>query len=199
MTRAKQMKSVFRMITPYLKTNDIPMVGINHTYDEIGGVGAPKKIVSGGQGAYYSADTIFVVGRRQIKEGKEITGWTFVLNVEKSRFVKEKAAIPFDVMFDGGISKYSGLLDVALITGHVETPKKGWYTRPSIEEDKNWRRKESNCDEFWEPILADESFHEAVKKLYSLDSGKMFSEDLIEALGATVEEIDYETGEILTD
>ena len=45
MTRAKQMKSLFRMITPHLTIKDIPMVVVNHTYKEIGLF--PKDIVSG--------------------------------------------------------------------------------------------------------------------------------------------------------
>ncbi len=32
MTRAKQLKSVFRMITPHLAIKDIPLIAINHTY-----------------------------------------------------------------------------------------------------------------------------------------------------------------------
>lgn len=32
MTRAKQLKSVTRMITPILKLKDIPFIGVNHTY-----------------------------------------------------------------------------------------------------------------------------------------------------------------------
>lgn len=32
MTRAKQLKSLFRIITPYLTINDIPMIIVNHTY-----------------------------------------------------------------------------------------------------------------------------------------------------------------------
>ena len=46
MTRAKQMKSLFRMITPHLTLKDIPAVVVNHTYKEIGLF--PKDIVSGG-------------------------------------------------------------------------------------------------------------------------------------------------------
>ncbi len=32
MTRAKMLKGLFRMVTPYLAVNDIPMIAINHTY-----------------------------------------------------------------------------------------------------------------------------------------------------------------------
>ena len=46
MTRAKQMKSVFRMITPHLTVKDIPLIAINHIYMEQGMF--PKAIVSGG-------------------------------------------------------------------------------------------------------------------------------------------------------
>ena len=46
MTRAKALKSFTRMITPILKTKDIPCIGVNHTYQEIGMF--PKTIMGGG-------------------------------------------------------------------------------------------------------------------------------------------------------
>jgi RecA/RadA recombinase len=125
MTRAKQMKSLFRMVTPHLTIKDIPMVVVNHTYSEIGLF--PKQIVSGGTGLYYSADNIFIIGRQQEKEGTEVVGYNFIVNVEKSRFVREKSKIPVEVTFEGGISKWSGLLDVALAGGFVIKPSNGWY------------------------------------------------------------------------
>jgi len=59
MSRAKQVKSLFRMVTPHLSLKDIPMVVVNHTYKEIGMF--PKDIVGGGTGSYYSADNIFIL------------------------------------------------------------------------------------------------------------------------------------------
>ncbi len=47
MSRAKALKGLFRMATPYLTMNEIPMIAINHTYQEIGPLYA-KSIVSGG-------------------------------------------------------------------------------------------------------------------------------------------------------
>ena len=46
MTRAKNLKSIFRMITPYLNTKNIPFIGIGHTYQtqEM----YSKSVVSGG-------------------------------------------------------------------------------------------------------------------------------------------------------
>ena len=103
MSRAKQIKSLFRMITPHLTLKDIPMVVVNHTYKEIGMF--PKDIVGGGTGSYYSADTIWILGRQQDKDGTEIVGYNFIINVEKSRYVREKSKIPVTVSFDGGINK----------------------------------------------------------------------------------------------
>jgi hypothetical protein len=106
MTRAKSNKSLGRLITPHLHLKDIPMVVVNHTYKEIGMF--PKDIVSGGTGLYYSADAIWIIGRRQEKEGTEVKGYHFVINIEKSRHVREKSAIPISVTFEGGIAKWSG-------------------------------------------------------------------------------------------
>jgi RecA/RadA recombinase len=46
MTRAKALKGLFRMVTPYLTMKNICLLAINHTYLEIGLF--PKSIVSGG-------------------------------------------------------------------------------------------------------------------------------------------------------
>ena len=140
MSRAKQIKSLFRMVTPHLTIKDIPMVVVNHTYKEIGLY--PKDIVGGGTGSYYSADNIFILGRQQEKDGTELVGYNFIINVEKSRYVREKSKIPVTVRHDGGISTWSGLLDMALESGHVVKPSNGWYSRvdeDGVVEDKKFR------------------------------------------------------------
>ena len=175
MTRAKQMKSLFRMITPHLNLKDIPLVVVNHTYMEIGLY--PKAIVGGGTGSYYSADNIFILGRQQEKDGTELTGYNFIINVEKSRYVREKAKIPITVMFDGGISKWSGLLEMALESGHVIKPSNGWYARvdmtTGVVEDKKWRIKDTDSKEFWLQVLMDKSFQQWVTENYQISSGSI--------------------------
>jgi RecA/RadA recombinase len=61
MSRAKALKGLFRMVTPYLTMKNIPLIAINHTYKEIGLF--PKDIVGGGTGITYSADNIWILGR----------------------------------------------------------------------------------------------------------------------------------------
>ena len=178
MTRAKQIKSLFRMVTPHLTLKDIPMVVVNHTYKEIGLY--PKDIVGGGTGSYYSADNIYILGRQQEKDGTDLIGYNFIINVEKSRYVREKARIPVTVRFDGGISKYSGLLDMALESGHVTKPSMGWYAKVDRStgaiDGKKWRIADTESPEFWDSILADDSFKDWIRKTYQFSSAMGNSE-----------------------
>ena len=174
MSRAKQLKSLFRMVTPHLTLKDIPMVVVNHTYKEIGLY--PKDIVSGGTGVYYSADNIYIIGRQQEKEGTEITGYNFIINVEKSRHVKEKTKIPVEVSYEGGISKWSGLLDVAMEGGFVVKPSNGWYSKAG--EDQKYRIKDTYTKEFWLPILSTKEFQSFIESKYKSASGGMLNDDI---------------------
>ena len=181
MTRAKQMKSLFRMITPHLTIKDIPAIVVNHTYKEIGLF--PKDVVSGGTGIYYSADNIYIIGRRQQKTGTEVTGYEFVINVEKSRFVREKSKIPVEVSWEAGISKWSGLLDMALESGHVIKPGNGWYQKadPStgeIQPEVKVRLKDTQTKEFWLPILQDKTFSDWIRNRYTVGSVDMMAAEV---------------------
>ena len=170
MSRAKALKGLFRMCTPYLNMKDIPLVAINHTYMEIGLF--PKAIVSGGTGIYYSADNIWILGRQQDKQGTEIKGYHFVINVEKSRYVKEKSKIPISVSWEGGVQKWSGLLDVALEGGYVQKPSNGWYCRVDRATgelvDPKVREKDTLEEAFWKPIFENTDFKDYVSSRYSI-------------------------------
>ena len=180
MSRAKALKGLFRMVTPYLTMKDIPMLAINHTYQEIGLF--PKAIVSGGTGIYYSADNIWIIGRQQEKVGTEIKGYHFIINVEKSRFVKEKSKIPISVTWDGGIEKYSGLLPIALAASYIAKPSNGWYQRVNIDtgemEGAKYREKDTLSAEFWEPIFKETNFKEFVKSYYTIAAKPMLEGEI---------------------
>jgi RecA/RadA recombinase len=170
MSRAKSLKGLFRMVTPYLAMKNIPLLAINHTYKEIGLF--PKDIVSGGTGIMYSADNVWIVGRRQNKTGTEVIGYDFIINVEKSRFVKEKSKIPVSVTWEGGIDPYSGLLDIGLAGGYVTKPSNGWYQRVNKETGEvlgtKVREKDTRTLEFWEDYLADDEFKGFIRKGYQI-------------------------------
>ena len=180
MSRAKALKGLFRMATPYLTMKNIPLLAVNHTYKEIGLF--PKDIVGGGTGIYYSADNIWILGRQQDKKGTEIQGYHFVINVEKSRYVKEKSKIPITVSWEGGVRKYSGLLDCALAGGYVTKPSNGWYAvvdKETGEVGPKVRYDVTNDKSFWDPIFSDTDFKEFLKKQYQIGHQSLVSMDAI--------------------
>jgi RecA/RadA recombinase len=174
MTRAKALKGLFRMVTPYLTMNDIPLLAINHTYQTMEMYS--KAVVSGGTGIYYSADNIWIIGRQQDKDGSEIKGYHFIINIEKSRYVKEKSKIPISVSWEGGIQKWSGLIDIAVEGGFVYKGKKSRSTgycpmdheTGEVDDSKMYYERETMNSEFWEPILNNPAFKEYVKKKYKI-------------------------------
>ena len=182
MSRAKALKGLFRMCTPYLNMKNIPLIAVNHTYQEIGLF--PKAIVSGGTGIYYSADNIWILGRRQNKKGTEVTGYDFVINVEKSRYVKEKSKIPISVSWEGGVQKYSGLLDIAMQGQYVAKPSNGWYSRDGRETGELFESKVREAatleEDFWKPIFEETDFANFLKEAYQI-GGKASLEDIEDA------------------
>lgn len=180
MSRAKAIKSLFRMVTPHLMMKNIPMIAINHTYDTMEMFS--KQVVSGGTGSYYSADTIWIITRSQETEGsgasKELMGYNFTINIEKSRFVREKSKLPITVLFEGGINKWSGLFDLAIDEGWLQ--KIGNSYAPSIGGgkldpdaafDKNKRSDLENNSEFWMMMLQS-GFKKLIEQKYLLIKDK---------------------------
>ena len=180
MSRAKSLKSLFRMVTPHLTLKDIPLIVVNHTYMEIGMF--PKAIVGGGTGIYYSADTIWILGRQQDKDSDGIQGYHFIINVEKSRYVKEKSKIPITVSYEGGIKKWSGLLDLAIEGGYVVKPSNGWYQlvdRSTGEVTGNKMRAADIEDNgaVWKEVLTKTDFANFIKSKYTLVGGSLIQQD----------------------
>lgn len=171
MSRAKSLKSLFRIITPYLTTRGIPCLAINHVYQEMGLY--PKAIVSGGTGIMYSSNTVFIISKSQEKEGTELAGWKFTINIEKSRYVKEKSKLPFTVMYEDGIQKWTSIFDLAIESGHVIKPKVGWYqlVDPATGEisEKSYRQADVvHNDEYFEALIKNDDFKLFVERKFKL-------------------------------
>lgn len=171
MSRAKQLKSLFRIITPKLTNKDIPCLAINHIYQEMGLF--PKNVVSGGTGIYYSANQIFIISKSQEKDGTDLAGFKFTINIEKSRFVKEKSKLPFTVLYDSGIQKWSSLFELALESGHLAKATQGWYNIVNREtgeiiEPKRRAKDIEKDDDFFEGLVKDPDFNAHVERKYKL-------------------------------
>ncbi len=181
MTRAKQLKSFGRMITPYLTTKNIPLICVNHVYQTQETYS--KTVVSGGTGMYLSSDNIWILGRQKDKEeGKALEGYHFIINIEKSRYVREGTKIPITVSFDGGIRRWSGLFDVAKAGKFIAMPTNGWYSVCDPEtgevEDKKYRKDdiEHNPD-FWNMMLKTTKLKSYIRDTFTLAQGDMLEED----------------------
>lgn len=146
MTRAKAVKSLFRMITPRVNKKNLPLFTINHVYSTMELYS--KDIISGGQGVMLGANTAIIMSRRK-NQNKEEEGYDFVIKIEKSRFIKEGLKFPLTVPGGAQIKKWSGLFDLALETGFIL--KEGMkYSVPEVPEfEKAWKKDIENSDEFW--------------------------------------------------
>jgi hypothetical protein len=196
MARAKAFKALWRMITPYLKRKNIPLISVNHTYDTMEMFS--KTQVGGGTGGIYSADTIWIIGKQQeveevkvVKENgktgtkKTFVGSKFIINIEKSRFVKERMKVPVVVHFKDFIHKWSGLFDIAIELGYIVAPKQGTYNLIELDTGEvlkeGFKRKVvENSSEFWNLVFDKTTFKTAVKSHFSLTSTNMKIHDDIE-------------------
>lgn len=178
LTRARNLKSYFRMVTPHLSLKDIPLVAINHTYKEIGTM-YPRDILGGGNSSVYASDNIYIIGRQQEKEGTDLVGYNFIINVEKSRYSREKSKIPITVSFDAGINKYSGLFDIALEGNFILKDSSGWYKLLDLDTgevlDKKVRMKDISND-YFESLITNKKFNEYVESKYSITYNSIMGE-----------------------
>lgn len=184
MTRAKAIRSLLRLITLQLVKKDLPCFMINHVYTEIGAM-YPKTIIPGGTSVTYSSNQIFVITKSQEKGSDgELDGWNFNLNIFKSRSVMEKSKFSVQVMYDGGIQKYSGMLDLALLSGDVIKPKVGWYQLVDRETGEiigsSFRAKDFAKDEIAGVVIQRPEFKEFVKNKFKLSVGSMTNEENFE-------------------
>ena len=186
MSRAKAIRSLLRIVTPHLTMKDLPCIIVNHVYNTMELYS--KVVIPGGTAVTYAANQIFVITKAQEKEGTELVGYNFTINIEKSRFVREKSKLPFTVTYEDGIQKYSGLLDIAMDTGFVIKPSNGWYQKVDKITgeiiDGKFRFKDTQNKEFWDSILNSKLFKSAVKSKYQLGDVPMMDDEITNELNA---------------
>jgi RecA/RadA recombinase len=112
MTRAKAIKSLFRIITADLGFLNIPLVATNHVYMTMDLF--PKAVQSGGKGVEYSASTIVYLTKAKLKTGQEddldlgSSGIVVTALARKNRNAKPKK-IKFEINHTSGTNKFKGL------------------------------------------------------------------------------------------
>lgn len=188
MTRAKSLKAYFRMVTPVLNIKDIPMLVINHIYmtQEM----YSKAIVGGGAGVMYSSNTVWIIGKNQLKEKEDITGSKFIIKIEKSRYVREKSQFPITVRWNTGIAKWSGFEDIAIELGVIYSSKisrSGAYSYDSIggETLQVLASEIDSNDHFWDTVIKETDLLERMEAMYAIgkvpmDQVVFNTEDVVE-------------------
>jgi len=106
MTRAKVLKSVFRILTPKLVEIGATFIFTNHTYKETGLYA--KTVASGGKGLAYAASCIVFLTKAQLKDGETKSGIIVSAKTEKNRFARPEI-IKFHIRYTEGMNKYIGL------------------------------------------------------------------------------------------
>ena len=183
MTRAKAIRSFFRIITPHITMKDIPCFIINHVYKTLEMFS--KDVIPGGTAVTYAANQIFIITKAQEKDGTELTGYKFTINIHKSRIVKEKSKFPLIVTFEKGINKWSGLFDVALEGGFITKATAQLYclvdktTGEVLEANKFKRKDKEYSSAFWADMLKPGTgFSEYIKSEFKLATSLEISEEV---------------------
>jgi len=176
MTRARSLKSLFRIITPILILKDLTAIPINHVYQSQDFF--PTAVVSGGTGPYLSSNAIWIIGRSKEKDGADVAGYNFTIKIEKSRTVVEGSKLPVTVRFDTGIDKYSGLFDLGVEGGFIVSPSMGFYQLVDTDTGEaignKMRKKAIMKDEtFWTTILSNPKFDDWIQSNFKI--GKTFT------------------------
>lgn len=118
MTRAQQVRAVFRTITLDLSLLNIPMLIVSHSYNSMN-MYSPQ-VVTGGGGILYASDVIVNLTKAKEKEGNERIGSIITLKTLKSRFAREEKKVKLLLLYGKGLYKYSYLLEYGLELGVIK-------------------------------------------------------------------------------
>lgn len=141
-------------------------------------------VVTHNTGGMYSANQVFIITKAQEKDGTDLLGYKFTINIEKSRYVREKSKFPFIVKFQGGIDRWSGLVDIALECGILTKVSAQKYAVVDMETGEvgqdTYFRKELVGKDFWVPILNNEHFLKFVEERYQVGSQQLLGDEQFE-------------------
>jgi recombination protein RecA len=131
--QARLMSQALRKLSGAIKQTNTAVVFTNQLRMRIGVMFGNPETTSGGRALKFYASTRIDVRRTEsIKVGQEVVG-----NRVRARIVKNKVAAPFkvaefDIMYNEGISRVGGILDLGVETGLIE--KRGSFY--SYKEDR---------------------------------------------------------------
>lgn len=109
MTRAKRIKSLFRILMTRMAEVKIPFIYSNHVYKTTDFMAAWKG--SGGSGREYGASIILMMTKGKLKnKAKEQVGIVLTCKPNKNRFAKPNTVMTH-LSYEDGLNEYTGLQD----------------------------------------------------------------------------------------
>jgi RecA/RadA recombinase len=164
--RAVSLKSMLRAITHAAAKANCPIVFTNHTYDNPGALYPTLvKSQSGGSGPLYMSSVLVQMATKQERVGKsdnknasddvtplskDVNGLTMRALTTKNRFIPPFLECQMYLNFKAGISKYSGLIEMA--EGYGIIHKQG-HRYALGEEVLGFYKDFKDNDTVWEKIL----------------------------------------------
>lgn len=116
MTKAQLVKGAFTALTLKAGKAGIPILVTSHVYASIGSY-IQEKELSGGEGLKYASSSVFFLFKKKDKEEKKTVGSIVRVVAKKHRFIKEQTEVHTNINFETGLSKYYGLLEIAMEAG----------------------------------------------------------------------------------
>ncbi len=189
MTRAKKIRSIFRLITLKLSLTQTTFLCANHTLANIGSM-SPLPVMSGGGGITYSSDVTIMLSKAKEKDGTELVGAIITCRVDKSRYQPEGNKMKVVLMFKKGIYKHSHLIDLGLELGLIK--KEGLSL--VLTDGTKKRRKEiiRNADQYLVGKVLDELRDSIYNKFCFGSNSDSEFEDIIELNEDEIENGDAE-------
>ena len=160
LTRARVIKSIFRIATSSVAFKEIPLISINHTYSAMDMYKEDE--ISGGTGIKYSATSTLRISK--LKGEKDMGGVNFKIKAGKSRYVKENSTFLLSIPEDGKLRQLSGLFELAFEYGFITSETQGWYEIPCLADYGKVRRKDIQYNkDFWKRVFEETNFRETVE------------------------------------
>jgi RecA/RadA recombinase len=174
---ASEKKQLMSLITQIAGTKGIPIIVLNHSYENVGGFTGGQE-VSGGGALYYPSTILLISSKSQVKidEGGAVYGSAFRTSVYKGRLSRERAVEKWVMHYDYGILPYYGLEPYALEGGYIEETKDGRSTVFQIANTdikcpkKTCMMPENN--EFWNALFETTDFGNFLNDIFAYGSNK---------------------------
>ena len=179
--RAKWIKSLTRVITGPLAKLDIPLLILNHGYQNPSNPMQKKLNVSGGLGIKYISTIMaeMTKSKEYNEKLKLTTGNVFTMTTTKNRLIPEDKKAQVLIDYDKGVNPYFGLLPYAVEFGFIKKISAQKYEAKHIG-GKEFKKGGVYVPEVWEPIMKD--LDKLYQEKYKFSSINLEEDDNVELL-----------------